>query len=74
MLEKIWKPDTYFHNGLDSYLHTITRHLLEWLNHPPDHSSRVEYSKKRSTDFLAIPIKIWECRKTNLITVGPFRR
>ena len=23
--EKIWKPDTYFHNGLDSYLHTITR-------------------------------------------------
>ena len=24
-LEKIWKPDTYFHNGLDSYLHTITR-------------------------------------------------
>ena len=25
MLEKIWKPDTYFHNGLDSYLHTITR-------------------------------------------------
>jgi hypothetical protein len=26
MLEKIWKPDTYFHNGLSSYLHTITRH------------------------------------------------
>ena len=25
MLEKIWKPDTFFHNGLDSYLHTITR-------------------------------------------------
>ena len=25
MLEKIWKPDTYFHNGLNSYLHTITR-------------------------------------------------
>ena len=25
MLEKIWKPDTYFHNGLDSYLHAITR-------------------------------------------------
>ena len=25
MLEKIWKPDTYFHNGLSSYLHTITR-------------------------------------------------
>ena len=25
MLEKIWKPDTYFHNGLDSYLHSITR-------------------------------------------------
>ena len=28
MLEKIWKPDTYFHNGLDSYLHTITRWLM----------------------------------------------
>ena len=28
MLEKIWKPDTYFHNGLDSYLHTITRFRL----------------------------------------------
>ena len=25
MLEKIWKPDTYFHNGLNSYLHSITR-------------------------------------------------
>ncbi|XP_023322271.1 gamma-aminobutyric acid receptor alpha-like [Eurytemora carolleeae] len=25
MLEKIWKPDTYFLNGLNSYLHTITR-------------------------------------------------
>jgi hypothetical protein len=25
MLEKIWKPDTYFFNGLSSYLHTITR-------------------------------------------------
>ncbi|XP_040574267.1 gamma-aminobutyric acid receptor subunit alpha-1 isoform X2 [Lepeophtheirus salmonis] len=25
MLEKIWKPDTYFHNGLSSYIHTITR-------------------------------------------------
>jgi len=25
MLEKIWKPDTYFYNGLSSYLHTITR-------------------------------------------------
>ncbi|RWS10662.1 gamma-aminobutyric acid receptor alpha-like protein [Dinothrombium tinctorium] len=25
MLEKIWKPDTYFHNGKGSYLHTITR-------------------------------------------------
>lgn len=24
MLEKIWKPDTYFHNGKQSYLHTIT--------------------------------------------------
>ena len=28
MLEKIWKPDTYFHNGLDSYLHSITRYDL----------------------------------------------
>ncbi|XP_022235360.1 gamma-aminobutyric acid receptor alpha-like, partial [Limulus polyphemus] len=25
MLERIWKPDTYFHNGKGSYLHTITR-------------------------------------------------
>ncbi|CAM1304922.1 GABRA4 (predicted) [Pycnogonum litorale] len=25
MLDRIWKPDTYFHNGLNSYLHTITR-------------------------------------------------
>ncbi|KAG8201342.1 hypothetical protein JTE90_016819 [Oedothorax gibbosus] len=24
MLEKIWRPDTYFHNGKSSYLHTIT--------------------------------------------------
>jgi len=24
MLQKIWKPDTYFLNGKDSYLHTIT--------------------------------------------------
>jgi Neurotransmitter-gated ion-channel ligand binding domain len=24
MLQKIWKPDTYFLNGRDSYLHTIT--------------------------------------------------
>ena len=32
MLEKIWKPDTYFHNGLDSYLHTITR-LRIWSNY-----------------------------------------
>ncbi|GIY80013.1 gamma-aminobutyric acid receptor alpha-like [Caerostris extrusa] len=24
MLEGIWKPDTYFHNGKGSYLHTIT--------------------------------------------------
>ena len=23
-LEKIWKPDTYFFNGKQSYLHTIT--------------------------------------------------
>ena len=26
MLEKIWKPDTFFLNGQDSYLHTITYH------------------------------------------------
>ncbi|KAH9383457.1 hypothetical protein HPB48_024966 [Haemaphysalis longicornis] len=25
MLERIWKPDTYFHNGKGSYLHTITQ-------------------------------------------------
>ncbi|XP_023215415.1 gamma-aminobutyric acid receptor alpha-like [Centruroides sculpturatus] len=25
MLDRIWKPDTYFHNGKGSYLHTITR-------------------------------------------------
>ncbi|XP_054267920.1 gamma-aminobutyric acid receptor alpha-like [Macrosteles quadrilineatus] len=24
MLERIWKPDTYFYNGKQSYLHTIT--------------------------------------------------
>lgn len=24
MLHKIWKPDTYFYNGKQSYLHTIT--------------------------------------------------
>lgn len=24
MLAKIWKPDTYFYNGKQSYLHTIT--------------------------------------------------
>ena len=24
-LERIWKPDTYFHNGRGSYLHTITQ-------------------------------------------------
>ena len=25
MLEALWKPDTYFHNGHGSYIHTITR-------------------------------------------------
>ncbi|CAG2121220.1 unnamed protein product, partial [Medioppia subpectinata] len=25
MLDKIWKPDTYFHTGKGSHLHTITR-------------------------------------------------
>jgi hypothetical protein len=24
MLQRIWKPDTYFYNGKQSYLHTIT--------------------------------------------------
>lgn len=24
MLDKIWKPDTYFWNGQDSYLHRLT--------------------------------------------------
>lgn len=24
MLQRIWKPDTYFYNGKHSYLHTIT--------------------------------------------------
>ena len=24
MLELLWKPDTYFYNGMGSYLHTIT--------------------------------------------------
>lgn len=26
MLNQIWKPDTFFLNGQDSYLHTITYH------------------------------------------------
>ena len=25
MLQALWKPDTYFHNGLGSHVHTITR-------------------------------------------------
>ncbi|KAA0202881.1 hypothetical protein HAZT_HAZT002353 [Hyalella azteca] len=25
MLEALWKPDTFFHNGLGSYIHMITR-------------------------------------------------
>ena len=25
MLEALWKPDTFFRNGLGSYVHTITR-------------------------------------------------
>ena len=24
MLDKIWKPDTYFWNGKDAFLHTLT--------------------------------------------------
>ncbi|ODM96203.1 Gamma-aminobutyric acid receptor alpha-like [Orchesella cincta] len=24
MLERLWRPDTYFHNGKNSYVHTIT--------------------------------------------------
>lgn len=24
MLERIWRPDTYFYNGKHSYVHTIT--------------------------------------------------
>ena len=24
MLERIWRPDTYFYNGKQSYVHTIT--------------------------------------------------
>lgn len=24
MLDRIWKPDTYFWNGMDSYLHDLT--------------------------------------------------
>ena len=24
MLDLIWKPDTYFHNGRGSYVHTVT--------------------------------------------------
>ena len=25
MLEKLWKPDTFFHNGKGSHIHTITQ-------------------------------------------------
>ena len=65
MLEKIWKPDTFFHNGLDSYLHTITRPNKLFRSSPPLpsplwSSSSWSGSRRRATSPTAC---VWQSKQ-----------
>ncbi|KAH1028626.1 hypothetical protein HUJ05_001964 [Dendroctonus ponderosae] len=52
MLERIWKPDTYFYNGKQSYLHTITTPNQFVRLH---HDGRVLYSSSRKAREITSP-------------------
>ncbi|TKR82619.1 hypothetical protein L596_016312 [Steinernema carpocapsae] len=71
MLDKIWKPDTYFWNGQGSYLHTLTTpNRLVRLSEDGVvlYSSRLTVKAKCQMDLMRFPLDIQACR----LVIGSF--
>ncbi|XP_072161193.1 gamma-aminobutyric acid receptor alpha-like isoform X2 [Bemisia tabaci] len=64
MLEKIWKPDTYFYNGKQSYLHTITtpnKFVRLFQNGTVLYSSRLTIKAACPMNLQNFPMDIQRC-------------
>uniref|UniRef100_A0A915AH37 Neurotransmitter-gated ion-channel ligand-binding domain-containing protein n=1 Tax=Parascaris univalens TaxID=6257 RepID=A0A915AH37_PARUN len=71
MLDKIWKPDTFFWNGHGSWLHTLTTpNRLVRLSAQGEvlYSSRLTVKAKCEMDLHRFPLDIQACR----LVIGSF--
>lgn len=64
MLARIWKPDTYFYNGKQSYLHTITtpnKFVRIYQNGRVLYSSRLTIKAGCPMNLADFPMDIQKC-------------